>query len=162
MANERRPLPPAASGVRIDKGAVPEAGAEKAPETPETPGAASGTGQGANGQQGQAQGRTEGGSAEPPAEPPKQSRPVAARSNGRSNGRPAPAPAVPALDKATKSRYRWLLDATAGKLGAANRAQAEAEEAWDTLVAEARANGVPAVMILAAAARAEVDIPEEQ
>jgi hypothetical protein len=76
-----------------------------------------------------------------------------------------PSPAAPAagpdgdMDDALLSRWRWQLGATARKAVAA-RARADAAAlAWERLVADAQAAGVPPRLVVAAAADAGLDVP---
>ena len=95
---------------------------------------------------------------EKPAEPPV-AKPPAARP-----ARPARTPKaaeVPAeMSKEERARWRWLLGATAGKGRAALDRADEAVRAWERLVAQARIEGVPERMLMAAALEADIDLPE--
>lgn len=71
---------------------------------------------------------------------------------------PAP-PAAPDLDDALLSRWRWSLSATARKAGAARHRADVAQAEWERLVTDARTAGIPARLIVAAAADAGVDVP---
>jgi hypothetical protein len=101
------------------------------------------------------------------AEIPARAEPADARAAARrkraapaGNGRAAAAPAADAaMDAATLNRWRWQLGATARKVTAA-RARADAALAgWDQLAADAAAAGVPARLVVAAAADAGLDTP---
>jgi hypothetical protein len=77
--------------------------------------------------------------------------------------RPARAPRAaegPAeMSKEERARWRWLLGATAGKGRAALDRADEALRAWDRLVAQARIEGVPERLLMAAALEADMDLP---
>lgn len=64
------------------------------------------------------------------------------------------------LDQEVRERWRWQLGATARKARAAQRKAAQSTAAWERLVAEARVAGVPELLLLAAAADAELELPE--
>jgi hypothetical protein len=68
---------------------------------------------------------------------------------------------VPAeMDKRVKAFWRTNLQNSARKLARDREQLDESEQAWASTVAEARALGVPANVILAAAADADVELPE--
>jgi hypothetical protein len=69
------------------------------------------------------------------------------------------APPEPGIDAALLERWRWTLGATARKAVAARAKAAAADAAWTRLVADARAAGIPALMVVAAAADAGVEVP---
>jgi hypothetical protein len=95
---------------------------------------------------------------ETPAEPP------AAKSVAARPARPARSRTVaevPAeMDKRKKALWRTNLQNAALKLAADRARLDESEQAWADTVAEARTLGVPANVILAAAAGADVELPE--
>jgi len=75
----------------------------------------------------------------------------------------APRSAAPApdteLDTETLGRWRWQLSATARKAAAARARSDAAMTAWERLVADAEAAGVPGRLVVAAAADAGIDAP---
>jgi cell division protein FtsN len=92
---------------------------------------------------------------EPQAVTPSRRRRAASKATA-SNAAAAPEPDP---DPALAGRWRWQLGATARKAAAA-RARAEAAMAdWERLVADAAAAGVPARLVVAAAADAGLDAP---
>jgi hypothetical protein len=94
---------------------------------------------------------------EKPAEKPA-AKPATARS-----ARPARTPKAaeePAeMSKEERARWRWLLGATAGKGRAALDRADEAVRAWERLIAQARIEGVPERLLMAAALEADMDLP---
>ena len=72
---------------------------------------------------------------------------------------PPPVPEAPDLDDALLSRWRWSLSAMARKAVAAQARADTAQAAWDRLVADARAAGIPERLVVAAAADAGLDVP---
>lgn len=79
----------------------------------------------------------------------------------RARQRAETTPQQPAeIDKATRNRWRTILQNSARKLAADRARLNESEEAWAATVTEARAIGVPANVILAAAADADIEVPE--
>ena len=72
---------------------------------------------------------------------------------------PAPPPPDTELDADTLGRWRWQLGATARKAAAAQSRAAAASAAWERLVADAVAAGVPGRLVVAAAADAGMDAP---
>jgi hypothetical protein len=81
--------------------------------------------------------------------------------------RPARAPRAPRvaevpaeMDKYKKARWRTNLQNAALKVAADRARLDESEQAWADTVAEARAEGVPPNVIVAAAAGADVELPE--
>jgi hypothetical protein len=64
------------------------------------------------------------------------------------------------MDKYEKARWRTSLQNGARKLARDREQLDESEQAWAALVARARAEQVPANVILAAAADADVELPE--
>jgi hypothetical protein len=77
---------------------------------------------------------------------------------GRERAAPA-APPAPEADPALLARWRWQLGATARKAAAA-AARADAAHAdWLRLAADAAAAGIPARLVVAAAADAGLDTP---
>lgn len=64
------------------------------------------------------------------------------------------------MDKARRAQWRTTLQNAARKLAADRLRLDESEQAWASTVAEARTLGVPANVILAAAADANVELPE--
>lgn len=102
--------------------------------------------------------RADGGSrteklAEPPAAEPATERPA------RPARKPTRAETPTEMDKHTKARWRTLLQNSARKLARDREQLDESEQAWADTVAEARTLGVPANVILAAAADADVELP---
>jgi hypothetical protein len=57
-------------------------------------------------------------------------------------------------------RWRWTLGATARKRAAALRRAGETGREWERLVTDARSVGVPERLIVAAAADADLPVPE--
>lgn len=66
------------------------------------------------------------------------------------------------LSAEERQQWRWMLSATAGKKGAADREAEAATAAWLKLLADARVRGVPYNMLVAAAAAADIDLPDFQ
>jgi hypothetical protein len=96
--------------------------------------------------------------AEPPADPPKPQRPAKpARARMKAE---APAAAPVELSKARRNRWRTDLQNAARKLAVDRARVIESEDAWVDTVTDARDAGVPANVILAAAADADVEVPE--
>ena len=92
--------------------------------------------------------------AEPPAAPPEPPRPA-------KPARALKAAEAPAeMDKNTRNRWRTSLQNAARKLAVDRARVLESEDAWVDTVTDARDAGVPANVILAAAADADVEIPE--
>jgi hypothetical protein len=63
------------------------------------------------------------------------------------------------MSKEERARWRWLLGATAGKGRAALDRADEAVGAWERLIAQARIEGVPERLLMAAALEADMDLP---
>jgi hypothetical protein len=95
---------------------------------------------------------------ETPAEPPA-AKPATERPARPARTRTA-AEAPTEMDKHTRARWRTTLQNAARKLAADRARLDESEQAWADTVAEARTLGVPANVILAAAADADVELPE--
>jgi hypothetical protein len=92
--------------------------------------------------------------AEPPAPKPAATRPA-------KPARTRTVAEVPAeMDKRRKARWRRDLQNAARKLAVDRARVAESEDAWVDTVTDARDAGVPANVILAAAADADVELPE--
>jgi hypothetical protein len=64
------------------------------------------------------------------------------------------------MDKHERAGWRTLLQNSARKLAADRARLDESEQGWASMVASARAAGVPPNVILAAAADADVELPE--
>ncbi len=147
--NARRTLPPA-KPVLLDRGAVPGSvdGAAEArvavAATEETPEAGFG-------REDQAEGRTEsnGGDASGQAAEQKPAKRIKA-ANSRGRVRRSAGDETRVLDDAERNDWRWRLRATAGKLSAAEKAADQAAQQWERLVEQARQQGVPEIMLLAA------------
>ncbi|HEY4418576.1 MAG TPA: hypothetical protein VGN22_03610, partial [Pseudonocardia sp.] len=95
---------------------------------------------------------------ETPAEPPpvkpapvRPARPARARTVVEASGQ---------MDKHERARWRTSLQNAARKLAADRARVLESEDAWVDTVTDARDAGVPANVILAAAADADVELPE--
>jgi hypothetical protein len=58
--------------------------------------------------------------------------------------------------------WRWRLGASARKAVAAQKRAREAAQAWERVVAQARIEGVPERMLMAAALEADVDLPADE
>ncbi|WP_433542086.1 hypothetical protein ACQP10_38010 (plasmid) [Streptosporangium sandarakinum] len=166
-SNQRRnrELPPAAAGVKLDKGAVPAEASQASPEALETPGVSNGARVGLNGDQAATQGRPEGDWSfddEEPQHPQASNRAKAdtTRSVGRGRQRSASPTAAPQLSKADRDDWRWRLRSMSGKLHAAESALDEAADRWERLVANAREAGVPHTMLLVALMDAGIEEPE--
>lgn len=141
-----RDLPPAAAGIKLDRGVVPapppaaapEIGAVETPaETSKSPRSAAGPRPAGKTRQRPAQGRP--GATQPEAHP-------------RPGG----------LSRQETARWEHWLNATAGKLGktvTGSTGAAAAAEAWQGAVADARDAGVGDFPIQAAAMRALADLP---
>jgi len=97
--------------------------------------------------------------AEPAASPPP------APSNGtvpapeRAPEAPVASPPPPEMDEARQARWRHDLNAYALKVVAARTRAEGAVREWETLLADARAAGVPGHLIVAAAAAANLETP---
>lgn len=91
--------------------------------------------------------------AEPPAAKPAAVRPARPARTSRAAEEPAE------MGKEERARWRWLLGATAGKGRAALDRADEAVRAWERLVAQARIEGVPERLLMAAALEADMDLP---
>jgi hypothetical protein len=66
------------------------------------------------------------------------------------------------LDDATLGRWRWQLGATSRKAVAARARADAAMAAWERLITDAQSAGVPARLVVAAAADAGLDVPGAQ
>jgi hypothetical protein len=88
----------------------------------------------------------------PPAKPPA-TRPARPARTPKAAEEPAE------MGKEERARWRWLLGATAGKGRAALDRADEAVRAWEHLVAQARIEGVPERLLMAAALEADMDLP---
>lgn len=90
-------------------------------------------------------------------------RAVAADPDSRLPSGDDPSPALPVsspeIDAETLGRWRWQLGATARKAVAARVRADAALAAWERLVADAADAGVPARLVMAAAADAGIDTP---
>jgi hypothetical protein len=99
----------------------------------------------------------------PAAEPETPAEPQPAKPAAVRPARPARTPRAaeePAeMGKEERARWRWLLGATAGKGRAALDRADEAMRAWERLVAQARIEGVPERLLMAAALEADMDLP---
>lgn len=96
-------------------------------------------------------------STETPAETPP-AKPAAVR-QAKPARTPKAAEEATEMGKEERARWRWLLGATAGKGRAALDRADEAMRAWERLVAQARIEGVPERLLMAAALEADMDLP---
>lgn len=100
---------------------------------------------------------------EPAATPPPAKRKAA--SNGTvpapepAVAAPAPAPPEPDMDDDLLTRWRRNLDQAALQVASTRRKSDVAVRAWERLIADAVAAGVPGHLIVAAAATANVETP---
>lgn len=96
---------------------------------------------------------------EKPAEPPA-AKPASARPVKPARGRTvAEKPAE--LSKDELGDWQWRLGASARKAVAAQRRAQEAALAWERVVMQARIEGVPERMLMAAALEADIDLPAD-
>jgi hypothetical protein len=98
-------------------------------------------------------GQSEGTPAEAPAAKPAGVRPARPARTPKTAEEPAE------MGKEERARWRWLLGATAGKGRAALDRADGATRAWERLVAQARIEGVPERLLMAAALEADMDLP---
>jgi hypothetical protein len=90
---------------------------------------------------------------ESPAPKPRAARPARPARTPKAAEEPAE------MSKEERARWRWLLGATAGKGRAAVDRADDAVRAWERLVAQARIEGVPERLLMAAALEADMDLP---
>jgi hypothetical protein len=94
---------------------------------------------------------------EKPVAPPAAKPPAMRQARSARTPKAAEEPAE--MSKEERARWRWLLGATAGKGRAALDRADEAVRAWEHLVAQARIEGVPERLLMAAALEADMDLP---
>ena len=95
-----------------------------------------------------------------PAAPPVPQRPAQRRAAGKPATTPPPE-SVPKMSKARKQRWIDALNSVFGKAGAARDDYAAAMVEVTQLVADARQVALPEHLIIAAAARVDVEIPAD-
>lgn len=93
--------------------------------------------------------------AETPAAKPETERPA------RPVRKPTRAEKPEEMDKDELGDWRWRLGASARKAVAAQQRAREATNAWERIVTQARIEGVPERMLMAAALEADIDLPAE-